>query len=520
LDVFFALQEFVKAFKNCRTEDADTRAAGLTGYLAQIKEDGEKEYQHTAEKNLKAAKIVELHEIIGFLEGALLWRSMNYTTDFPDIQEKDIAQELLEIEGNIKLQYIKSISEKDGKDSEQELEKILQKLKEMKICPLWHQKVCKRLELTKEATQFLQRLKQGGDSNEAPGNTKTGEKYKGEVEQQIFDQINKTRLKVAEEKEKMILDKTISKVSDSFEIPSGYIIEGTYFDQRLKEKTNELEAFRLRNGDLPIIRALKEIIEVVNLLFNTPSEPFFFVWHFKDLTALVKHQQDKVQDKRGNDDLAIEILVFMMRLTDLFEDILDWKETEKMRHGDVKNSEIDELLRAMEIEILIYEEYMIHVTRLSEYMSGTDYESKMFVLNKELDILLKVRLAANNVECVERYDDLVERLEGIIEELKQVYMAKEKNYQALRNVYEAHRSKITKGIYNQKERNRQANQFQILVEDLNKRFGSEFDNATRKNYLHWVNQLVTLRIGGHQDVETYNPFKVKIESKEVMNETI
>jgi len=271
---------------------------------------------------------------------------------------------------------------------------------------------------------------------------------------------------------------------------------------------------------LPIIRALKEIIEVVNLLFNTPSEPFFFVWHFKDLTALVKHQQDKVQDKRGNDDLAIEILVFMMRLTDLFEDILDWKETEKMRHGDVKNSEIDELLRAMEIEILIYEEYMIHVTRLSEYMSGTDYESKMFVLNKELDILLKVRLAANNVECVERYDDLVERLEGIIEELKQVYMAKEKNYQALRNVYETHRSKITKGIYTQKERNRQANQFQILVEDLNKRFGSEFDNATRKNYLHWVNQLVTLRIGGHQDVETYNPFKVKIESKEVMNETI
>jgi len=353
------------------------------------------------------------------------------------------------------------------------------------------------LELTQEATQFLERLKKGDDSKETPGNTKTGEKYKGEVAQQIIEKIRTTRMKVAAEKEKMILDKTVYKVSDSFEIPSGYIIEGTYFDQRLKEKANELEAFHLRNGDLPIIKALREIIEVVNLLFNTPSEPFFFVWHLKDLIALVKDQQVEVQNSGVNDELATEMLIFMMRLTHIFEDVLNWKETKKMRNGDVKNLETEVLLKSVETDIPRYEEYMINVTRLSVYMTAREYEKETIAHNEEMEKLSNVRLAANNVECVERYDDLVAKLEGIMVGLKQIYEAKNKNYQVLKNIYEDHKHKIDKGVYDIKTRADHAKEFEALVEDFDKRFGNDIAYGTRKNVLYWIKEIKLLQLGPH-----------------------
>jgi len=303
-----------------------------------------------------------------------------------------------------------------------------------------------------------------------------------------------------EEKEKIIIDGAEFKVSDSFEIPSSSIIGGTYFDQKRKEMMTELESINLRLGSLPLMKIIKEIIEVVNVMFNTPCEWFFFDYHLKDLLMMVKDQQAAIEKIKESKEVATEIIVFMRRFVHILEDILAWKEETKSTHGDVKNSEVDLLLQSIEIEIPKYEEYSINVTRLSVYMTAKDYDRQVAVLNKELDRLVKARLVMNNIGCVERFDDLVEKLEGMIEGLKEVYEVRDKNYQALRKMYMDHKYMIGKGIYGPIQRDDHANQFKVLVEDLDKRFGGEFDYPTRKNYLSWVNELRTLQLGDRKDL--------------------
>jgi len=160
----------------------------------------------------------------------------------------------------------------------------------------------------------------------------------------------------------------------------------------------------------------------------------------------------------------------------------------------VKNSESDVLLRSVETYIPRYEEYMINVTRLSVYMTAREYEKEATALNNEMEKLAKVRLAASNVECVERYDDLLVKLEGIIAGLKLIYEAKNKNYQVLKKIYEDHKYKIDKGIYDVRARAEHAKDFEVLVEDFDRRFGNDIAYSTRKNVLYWIKEIKLLQL--------------------------
>ena len=497
-NIFFSLQEFIKEFKNCNPDDTDSRLAGLTAYLAQIKEEIDKEYSRTLDKNQKAAQIREYNHIAVFLEAAMMWRIENYATEFPDIQEKDITEALNKAERDIKLQYEHLVKKGGLKDKESELEKILQNLKDLKICPLWHEKVCKRLELRKEVNRLL--LKKGPENGEGAGNiTPTpGEKYKGEVSDMVFGVIKKKKERIAEEKNKIIIDKIVYKVSDSFDIPSGYILEGTYFDSKLKAKVGELEALNLKHGNLEIFKALNEVIEVINLLFNTPVEQLFFNYNLNELVTLLKDYQTELKKMGGQEgnELFVEIMVFLMRFVDIMEDMIEWKGVRNTSHGDVRNEEAEKLIERIEFSAKNHEIYLIGVQRSTFYMTLQEYEANVKAVQDEINELFAVRLSAKNVNCVERFDSLLAILERIHEGFKQFENSTNKNYQALKALYEEHKINITRRVYTMESRARHMKDYEALIEDFDKRFGESIAYGIRTKYKLWPRELALMKLGG------------------------
>ena len=498
-NIFFTLQEFIKEFKNCNPDDTEARLAGLTAYLAQIKEDIDREYAQTVEKSQKEVQIREYNEIVVFLEGAMIWRIENYATDFPDVQEKDITEALNKAEKDIKGQYEDLVKKGNLKENVAGLEKILQNLKDLKICPMWHEKVCKRLELRKEVERLLGRKVSENDVKGDFGTTPTpGDKYKGEVSDMIFGVLKKKKEKLAEEKNKIIINKTAFKVSDSFDIPSGYILEGTYFDGKLKAKAAELEALNLKHGNLAIFKALNEVIEVINLLFNTPSEQLFFSYNLNELVTLWKDYQNELKSvgDQGENELFVEISVFLMRFVEIMEDMIQWKGERNTSHGDVKNEEAEKLLEKTRQFIERYEIALIGVTRSQFYMVFQDNEARVRAIEDGRNELLAVRLSAKNVNPVEKFDDLLARIERLYEGFKQYENSMNKNYHTLKAIYQEHKANITKGVYTMETRAKHMKDYEALIEDFDKRFGENIAYGIRTKYKLWPRELALMKLGG------------------------
>jgi len=357
-------------------------------------------------------------------------------------------------------------------------------------------------------------------------------------------------LNLAVEKENLMLAEDLA--SGSFVTPSSDLLscaseihEGTYFDQKLKEKRIELEALSLKYGNLPVVKAFSQVIEVLNLLFNTRSTFVVFINHLNDLVDIVQAQQVEIQNKGENDEMAIEILIIIIRFVDILRDIIDWKRITKYNNGDVRNSEADMVFRSAERLISMHEEYVINEIRLSEYLISSEHKKELMVYNQEMEKVLKervalknvgyddfgmlyggmmkgleefprveknnyqpreyekklifykeeierlltVRLAVNNVECVERFDGLVAKWEGMIARLKLISELKNPNYQELKRIYEDHKYKIEKGFYDVKTRADHAKDFEVVVEDFNKRFGDDMSDDIRRSILDWTKEI-------------------------------
>jgi len=93
-------------------------------------------------------------------------------------------------------------------------------------------------------------------------------------------------------------------------------------------------------------------------------------------------QQVEFQNKDENDEMAVEVYIFMIRFVDILNDIVDWKEKAKFSYGDVRNSEADVVLRSVKKEMPGYERYLINVTRSLAYMTSSIKRNCLFTIRR------------------------------------------------------------------------------------------------------------------------------------------